>query len=165
MNKEINQIGLSREAWGPRFWKILHTMAECVGRQPTPVQMNDEADAWAILLRTQAFVMPCTLCKHHFLEFKKRKPFGDLRTIQGEMRRIWVRKWIWECHKSVNELNNKDTPPLDELPPLYPKQSIQKELQELMGMFQFAYSKQQIKPEDTTRWRLQIARLRILYGV
>jgi hypothetical protein len=165
MSKEGIQIGLSREAWGPRFWKILHTMAERVGQQTSLIQMNDEADAWSILIRAQAFVMPCTLCKQHFLEFQTLKPLGNLRSLHGEARKLWIRTWIWECHKRVNDQNEKITPPLEDLPTLYPKQSIQKELVELLGMFQLAHTKQQLKPEDTNRWKVQVARLRILYGI
>jgi hypothetical protein len=165
MAKEVNQIGLTREAWGPRFWTLLHTMAECAGKQTTLIQSNDEADAWSMLLRAQAFVMPCALCKQHFLEFHKLKPLGNLRVLQGEARRTWLRTWLWECHGRVNELNAKSNPLLGDLPTLYSKQSMQKRVDELVGMFQLAHSKQQLKPEDTNRWKLQLARLRILYGI
>ncbi len=163
--KDVLQIGLTREAWGPRFWTLLHTMAECSGKQTTLVQSNDEADAWSLLLRAQAFVMPCALCKQHFIEFYKLKPLGNLRGLDGEARRIRVRTWLWECHKRVNEMNEKPTPLLEDLPTLYPKQSMQKRVEELIGMFQLAHTKQQLKPDDTNRWKLQLARLRILYGI
>jgi hypothetical protein len=160
-----NQNHLTREYWGPRFWKVLHTMAECVGRQPTPVQANDEADAWMFLIKAQPFVMPCTLCKKHFLEFLNIKPFGNLRTIQGDARKAWIQKWIWDCHRRVNERNQKHTPPLEDLSLLYPKQSLSAEIKDILIMFQTAHSMQQLKPEDTNRWRHQLARLRILYGI
>jgi len=159
------QIGLSREAWGPRFWKILHTLAECSGQQKTSVQSNDEADAWSFLIKAQAFVMPCALCKQHFLEFQKRNPIGNLRTLQGEGRKQRIRSWLWECHKRVNELNNKQSPSLQQLLELYPKQSIEKEVREIVTMFQLAHTLQHLKPEDTHRWRQYLARLRILYGI
>jgi hypothetical protein len=162
---EGTQIGLNREAWGPRFWKILHTMAECVGQQKTLIQTNDEADAWMFLIKSQAFCMPCALCKQHFLDFQKQKPFGNLRTIQGEGRKEWIRKWLWECHKRVNEMNDKLTPALEELPSVYPRRSIEKEVRDILTMFHLGHTLQQLKPEDTHRWRQQLARLRLLYGI
>jgi hypothetical protein len=160
-----SQNYLTREFWGPRFWKVLHTMAECIGRQPTLIQSNDEADAWMFLIKAQPFVMPCALCKQHFLEFIKIKPFGNLRTIQGESRRAWVTKWLWECHRRVNEMNQKSTPHLEDLAILYPKQPLHMEIKDIVIMFQHAHSIQQLKSEDTNRWRQQLARLRILYGI
>ena len=165
MSTEPRQINLSRETWGPRFWKLLHTMAECVGQQSTLVQKNDEADAWYFLLKAQAFVMPCALCKKHFLEFLKSKPIVNLRVLQGEARKTWLRSWLYECHKRVNEMNEKSTPPLDELPFMYHRTPLEKEVQDIIYMFHLATTTQQLKPEDTARWRQQLARLRILYGI
>jgi hypothetical protein len=165
MATEFKPINLTRESWGPRFWKVLHTMAECVGQQATLVQKNDEADAWFFLLKAQAFVMPCALCKQHFLEFLKMKPLGALRTIQGVARKEWLQSWLYECHKRVNTMNEKESPPLGELPFLYPRQHIEKEVKDLIQMFQIGTTTQQLKSEDTNRWRQQLARLRILYGI
>ncbi len=159
------QIGLSREAWGPRFWSILHRLAERSGTQEGPILNNDEADAWGILLRTQAFVMPCQLCKEHYLEwFNSHKP-DRLRFLTGQERRIWLRHWLWGCHDRVNRTTNKPSPPEDELPLLYPKQSIQKEIVELGMMYQLAQSKELLKHDDIVRWKQTMARLRAMYGI
>jgi hypothetical protein len=155
-------IGLSREAWGPRFWKILHTLAECSGEQTTQIQMNDEADAWHTLLRAQAHVMPCTLCKDHYLEWHRTHKTDGLRTMQCEERKAWLRKWLWGCHNRVNLTNQKISPELDSLPFLYTRVPIEKEMKELSSMFQLALMKQSLKPEDVTRWKQTIARLRLM---
>lgn len=165
MALEIKQIGLSREAWGPRFWKVLHTLTELCGNQKEQITSNDEADTWIILLKTQAFVMPCTLCKQHFLEWLHAKRPEALRTLVGQSRRDWLRTWLWGCHDRVNAMNQKMSPPISVLPELYKKQSIEKPVRELYGMFQQAMNTQQLKSEDVAKWKKSLAMLRTIYGV
>jgi hypothetical protein len=162
---DIIQIGLTREAWGPRFWNILHTMAEQSGNQKDLVTNNDEADAWVQLLKAQAFVMPCQLCRQHLLEFLRISRLDKLRSIVGEERRIWLRQWIWNCHDRVNKMNNKVSPDISTLSNLYPKKSIEKSVRELYLMFQLAVTMQQLKTEEIGKWKNALARLRIIYGI
>jgi hypothetical protein len=165
MALEIKQIGLSREAWGPRFWKVLHTLTEQSGNQTNQIISNDEADAWILLLKTQAFVMPCALCKQHFLEWLHARRPETIRTLQGSARRDWIRTWIWGCHDRVNTMNKKVSPPIESLTEMYNKQSIEKQVRELFGMFQQAMMAQQLKSEDITKWKKSLAMLRNLYGI
>ena len=165
MALEIKQIGLSREAWGPRFWKVLHTLTELSGNQTNQISSNDEADTWIILLKTQAFVMPCALCKQHFLEWLHARRPETLKTLVGPARRDWLRSWLWGCHDRVNTMNQKTSPPISVLPELYKRQSIEKPVRELYGMFQQAMNAQQLKSEDVTKWKKSLAMLRTIYGV
>jgi hypothetical protein len=165
MALEIKQIGLSREAWGPRFWKILHTLTELCGNQTNQISSNDEADTWIILLKIQAFVMPCALCRQHLLEWLHAKRPEMLRTLVGQARRDWLREWLWGCHDRVNVMNKKLSPPISALPEIYPKQSIEKSVRELYGMFQQAMNIQQLKSEDVAKWKKSLAMLRTMYSV
>ncbi len=158
-------IGVLREAWGPRFWRIFHTMAECSGEQPDSVQRRDEAEAWILVLKTQAHVMPCAICKTHYSEWLLNHAVERIRYLEGEERRSWLRHWLWACHEQVNRMNGKSTPPEEDLPSLYPRRSIQKEIVELGTMFHTALNRQLLKLEDVQRWRQAIARLRALYGL
>jgi hypothetical protein len=162
---QIKPIGLMREAWGPRFWKILHVLAEHSGNQNNQITSNDEVDCWILLLKSQAFVMPCALCKQHYLEWIKQQKFDGLKEFVGEQRRDWIRKWLWECHKRVNEMNQKETPPLETLRDMYNKQTIEKEYKELVTMFQAAFNQQKLKSEDVNRWKSAFSRLRSMYGI
>lgn len=159
------QIGLTREAWGPRFWKILHTLAEQCGNQTSPILSNDEADAWITLLKTQQFVMPCTVCKEHYKEWKKTHRYDHLRSLLGTQRREFLRNWLWGCHSRVNTMNMKPDIDLKDVSSLYPKQSIQKEVEELNGMFQLAMTKQQLNYEDIKTWKTALQRIKMLSGV
>ena len=165
MALEIKQIGLSREAWGPRFWKVLHTLTELSGNQTNQISSNDEADTWIILLKAQAFVMPCALCKQHFLEWLHGKRPETLRTLVGQARRDWLRSWLWGCHDRVNAMNQKKSPDIGVLPEMYRKQSIEKPVRELIGMFQQAMNTQQLRSEDVAKWKKSLAMLRNMYGV
>jgi hypothetical protein len=158
-------IGLSREAWGPRFWKLLHTMAELSGTQTNTILSNDEADAWIIFLKSQAFVMPCALCRTHYLEWQQTHKIEKIRSLQGQERKTYLCRWLWGCHTRVNELNEKDSLPYEQLSELYGKQPLEKEFRQLNTMFQQALTQQQLKPEDVARWKKVSVRLRILYSV
>ncbi len=158
-------IGLQREEWGPRFWHILHTLAECSGQQTKLILQNDEADAWVILLKAQAHVMPCTLCKDHFLQWLLSHRLDALRGIQGEIRREFLRGWLWGCHDNVNTMNHKLGPRLEECSSLYPKQSIGPALAELQTMFQVACTKRFLQLDAVHAWKKACHRLRLLYGV
>jgi hypothetical protein len=162
---DSKSISLQRESWGPRFWLILHTLAERAGSQSNMILQNDEADAWIILLKSQAFVMPCALCKTHYLEYwTTHKPDG-VRRLQGLDRREFLRKWVWVAHDRVNKMSQKESPPIENLTLLYPQRTIEQPLKELYTMFQQALAAQQLKPEDITRWRSVIQRLRLLIGL
>jgi hypothetical protein len=163
-------IGLQREAWGPRFWLILHSLAERSGSQSNMILQNDEADAWIILLKSQAFVMPCALCKTHYLEYWTTHKPDSVRGLQGLERREYLRRWLWKAHDRVNKMfvasggPEKTSPPIESMPTLYPQRSLDKPLKELSTMFQQALAVQQLKPEDITRWKSVIQRLRLLIG-
>ena len=155
---------LAREWWGPRFWKILHTLAEQSGNQTNPLLSNDEADAWTTLLKYQADVMPCALCRQHFLAWvNKHRP--NLRQIVGSERREWLRDWLWSCHCQVNDQNEKDSPLLKDMPLLYVRQGVEKEVDDLKHMFQMALNVQQLKPEPIHKWKQSLSRLRLMYGI
>jgi hypothetical protein len=159
------QIGLVREAWGPRFWSILHRLAELSGNQKVDIMVNDEAEAWIVFLKAQALVMPCIMCKDHYQEWLTSHRPERVRFLFGEERRQWLRHWLWGCHDRVNQLTNKISPPEEELPNLYEKRSIQKEIVELGMMFQLALSKGLLKHEDIVRWKHVVARIRTMTGI
>jgi hypothetical protein len=65
----------------------------------------------------------------------------------------------------VNLTNGKESPTLDKLYEIYPKQSMEKEIKDLYSMFQLALNKRQLKAEDIARWKLAVGRLRAMYGI
>lgn len=158
----------SRSTWGPLFWKVLHTCSECVGYQTDHILSSDEAEAWIALLKAQQGVMPCAVCRQHYGEWLRTHRVERLRDIHGFVRYEWLQKQLWDLHESVNKradppTNGKVT--LKDLPALYPRSNLHKELYELGRMFTWGLEAQQLKSEEIHRWKAAIARLRVMYGL
>lgn len=159
------EITVLRESWGPRFWRLLHTLAECSGTVGDLLSSRDEAELWILVLKLQANVMPCKVCKEHYNEWLSTHAVERVRYLEGADRYSWVRHWLWSCHENVNRMNGKSTPAEEDLPSLYPRRSVQKEIVELGTMFQLAVEKRLLNVEDTLRWRQVLSRLRALYSI
>lgn len=162
---EQKHIGLQREAWGPRFWRVLHTLVEYSGWQTTDLQSNDEADAWTNLLRAQAFVMPCELCKQHYLSWIASYKITPLRSLLREDRRVYLRLWLWGCHDNVNRMNGKTSPEVSDLQQKYKSQRIDRDIKDLESMFRVGIEKQVLLAADISRWKNALTRLRLMYGL
>jgi len=158
-------MSLQREDWGPKFWFILHTLAECSGSVSHPILANDEADNWTILLKIQAFVMPCALCKQHYLTWKMNHPLPDLRLVKGSERKSILSLWLWNCHNSVNQQNQKEIFTQELLQTTYTRQSIKQTLQEIVIMLKNALERSLLKSEDIKRWKTSLVHLQMLYGL
>ena len=158
-------MSLSRESWGPKFWKILHTLAESSGLIGSPILSDDEADSWELLLKAQAFVMPCVLCRNHYISYKSTRKIPNLRELQGEDRRDFLRKWFWSCHNNVNMITQKNILPIEDLPILYNKQNINESYNDICLMLSIAMQRSQVKLDDVKRWKNLVTRLRMLYNI
>jgi hypothetical protein len=159
------KASLKREWWGPRFWRILHTLAEASGGMTSLIPSNDEADAWKLLLKAQTLVMPCSVCQKHFTEWKIINKLPDFRLILGEERRKIIRHWLWGCHEKVCKLNQKESIGEYMLPELYKKQRLDVPFAELIEMFRLGIQMGTLKYEDTMAWRNAVGKLRSLYGI
>ena len=106
--------------WGPPLWRILHTLAEHLGRHTAPLLIADERRACLQFLKAVEAVLPCEKCKKHYRAWRlKNSPekFGI-----GEELRLAVRKWLWALHSEINRENGVQTEPaLDEMPALFGK--------------------------------------------
>lgn len=80
--------------WGPRIWRILHCLAEISDRR-------DCAGGWRIVLSETAQMLPCDLCRTHFL--------GAIRGLRlpgpetGRAPRDAVRHMLWATHASSRD--------------------------------------------------------------
>ena len=158
-------MSLLREWWGPRFWKILHTLAECSGTMTTVIHENDEADLWAILLKGQAFVMTCALCRDHYNTWYRSHRPVNIRLLKSTERKEYLRRWLWACHNNVNKQSQKEEFLEEHLSELYKKESLSEIMKDIYDMFRIAFERSQLKPEDVNRWKNCIIKLRVLYGV
>lgn len=106
--------------WGPPLWRLLHTLAEQLGKQPVPSLSVDERRACIQLLKSIESVLPCEKCKQHYKAWRQKNPpdkFG-----QGVELRNATRTWLWALHSEINQENGVNTEPaLIEMPSLYGK--------------------------------------------
>ena len=75
--------------WGPRVWRILHSLAEISDR-------TDCGPAWAVVLRETANMLPCTVCRAHFHEHIR-----GLHLSVGRAPREELRRWLWNVHRET----------------------------------------------------------------
>ncbi len=117
------------DVWGPIAWSILHSTAERVGRGVFPLYQPDERRTWISLFKSIGKMIPCPVCKEHYLAYSKENdPEPTLKTISyGDMRE-YIRRWIWDLHNWVNQSHSKPEFPYDSLTPTYKDVNIRAEL-------------------------------------
>jgi hypothetical protein len=90
----------SNAYWGPRLWRVFHTLAEYSDRR-------DVSALWRNVLRITAQTMPCQKCRAHLMEYMRThsmfqsSPIMPIREIQNRIRRD-----IYTLHNAVNKRNN-----------------------------------------------------------
>ena len=99
--------------WGPSLWRILHSLAERLGKQTNIILIQDEQRTWINFLRSVESVLPCKRCKTHYREWSLR------RRIDSAANKIQAREWLWELHADINKERNVTGPTLDEMEAMY----------------------------------------------
>jgi hypothetical protein len=96
----------SKEWWGPRIWRILHSLAE----------LSDRSDCmflWKGVLRHTADILPCELCRTHF--HARIPSYHASIALQRDLVRERIRDFLWSSHQSVNEQHAKTGIPREKL--------------------------------------------------
>jgi hypothetical protein len=75
--------------WGPRIWRILHSLAEINDR-------TDVGPAWRQALRLTAEILPCAVCRTHFQEHLRGVAFPVGASNYAALRRM-----LWVAHAST----------------------------------------------------------------
>jgi hypothetical protein len=76
----------NKKWWGPRIWRILHSLAE----------ISDRADcgpAWRVTLSATAEMLPCAMCRNHF-----HSHIRGLSLPVGRIPRDTLRHLFWVAH-------------------------------------------------------------------
>lgn len=102
--------------WGPALWLLLHSLAEKSGKSTTRSGQNDEKYAWRNLIANLHFVIPCTECKDHFIQYKASNPFPDPFVVPYEQLHQKIRTWFFNLHTHITNtyLQVNIAPILDE---------------------------------------------------
>lgn len=109
--------GARKEIWGPVLWKILHTSAECLGKQTIPMLIKDERQFMINVLVSMEFMLPCLACQKHYREWRRSHPLDGVSGAEA------FQKWIWGLHNAVNMGAKKGAIPFEELPAIYQDRS------------------------------------------
>lgn len=75
--------------WGPRIWRILHSLAEINDR-------TDVGPAWRQTLGLTAEILPCVVCREHFRDLVRRMAFPIGVSNYGALRHA-----LWSAHAST----------------------------------------------------------------
>jgi len=156
---------LKKQFWGPAYWTILHTFANCILSTKNQILLNDEAEAWILLLKIQQYVMPCSLCSKHYGDWLKLHGIGSIRTFKNEERAEKIQTWLFDLHENVNSLNSVTGIQKEDLKERYPRKRLDDEYALCCQMFLLALERRMLKPDDIHRWKTAFLRLRALYGV
>lgn len=151
----------SKEVWGPPLWRLLHSLAERLGRQTIPLLATDEKRAWVNLLKAVGQVMPCLACRNHFREWSGRRP------AERAVVRDLAREWLWSLHNEVNRERNVTGPALELLPDLYGRRTSQElndDYKKLLECFQTAVQQRMVPPEAFMTFKMRIVTLRQIVG-
>lgn len=89
--------------WGHPLWKLLHGLAESLGRQTNAILAADEAHEIVFLLRDLEKVMPCQMCRQHYNAWRRNHPLEQLASLRGQALREAVRRWLYDLHENVNQ--------------------------------------------------------------
>lgn len=152
--------------WGPPLWRILHTLAERVGRQGIPLLAMDEMRAWTALLRSTEGIMPCSLCRTHYRAWKHTHP---LEGMAGSGLAPLTRKWLWELHDTVNRQRGVEGGVgFEQLSEIYGTKStaeLQHDIDILLNVLQRATQASQLDGVHIRQWRASLSLVRRLVGL
>jgi hypothetical protein len=152
--------------WGPPLWRILHTAAERLGRQPTGLLAADERRAWIQLLKVTEGILPCAQCRKHYGEWKKARPLDGLGA--GSALRPSSREWLWRLHEAVNERTaaQRPRPTLEEVEALYAPlaKDLAKEFDALRKIIQDALLRGLLDGRHWAEWSTKLRFLRSLWS-
>jgi hypothetical protein len=113
--ESVAQTPGSRAYWGPRLWKLFHTMAEYSDRR-------DVLQIWCNWVRVTAATMPCARCRTHLSAYLRSTVFMKSINIDrttGEQMRHQVRTELHRLHNSVNARIGAPQVDIADLPTIY----------------------------------------------
>ena len=86
---------LGRAIWGPAAWHMLHAVS--IGGDK-PIRA-DEKHCYYLFYKTFAELIPCAVCKTHYIDY-----FYHIYTIEEtDITRESIKKYVYELHNIVNE--------------------------------------------------------------
>jgi hypothetical protein len=159
---------MSKNYWGPRIWRILHTLscAPSMGKTKNVVLGRDERADWLQLLKAVGQLMPCDRCKQHYREWFREA--GILKECMyvpdlGE----YLRGAIYDLHCSANVDQGREPTPVlyVDLSGAYPPTSITPIVKELEAVWVRGLEMRIVPIDPVRAWRRCVLRLSGMYGL
>jgi len=150
--------------WGPLLWRILHIIAEQVGKPKHKLIQTDEVQKWIQWMRSVENTMPCALCRGHYKEWLVKHPLSELSLLRGQAFREGARKYVWQLHENVNTGRNISSGiSLDQCAELYSScETLQETIDKFSKYIQEQISSGRFKGEGFTEFRKQLTYVRKL---
>jgi len=106
-------------AWGPVLWKMLHGLAERIGRVVSSQLLQDEKLNWINILSKLPEIIPCDECRQHYKAYLAENPITAMKGLANTDLTTFVKTWLWNLHSSVDKRLGKPTVAFTDLPGLY----------------------------------------------
>ncbi len=162
---EEQSVKLSQNAiWGPLLWRILHILAEQLGKTKPALIQTDEVQKWIQMMRAVEQTMPCALCRGHYKEWLSKHPLNELALLRGKAFREEARKYVWQLHENVNTSRSVSSGiPLEKCEELYGSwDQLQETFDKFANFIQELVSAGKFKGEGFTEFRKQLIYVRKL---
>lgn len=162
---EEQSTKLSQNAiWGPLLWRILHILAEQVGKTKPALIQTDEVQKWIQMMRAVEKTMPCALCRGHYKEWLSKHSLNELALLRGKAFREAARKYVWQLHENVNTSRSVSSGiPLERCEELYNSwEQLQETFDKFANFIQELISAGKFKGEGFTEFRKQLIYVRKL---
>lgn len=158
---------ISPADWGPLMWKLLHIMAEHVGKTGNAGLDRDEAIMVEFIIQGLPSVLPCPECQAHAKDYVWANPSKAVKTLIGDALTLWTRNYLFNFHNSVRTQQQKNIvyENASQLIPVYGDMIFQKcDTDQLIEYLSFGVHHATIKADMYKRWMAQMNRLRITAG-
>lgn len=152
----------SKEVWGPPLWRLLHSLAERLGRQTIPMMATDEKRAWVNLLKSVGDVMPCMACRTHYRAWCGSRPperFASSYRLAED-----ARKWLWGLHDEVNRSRGVQSPPLEDIPGLYGSRKGHELTADFTAVCLGVAHSRELSPDALRNFKFRVGALRVFTG-
>ena len=149
------------------MWRLLHTLAERLGKQTNMILITDEHRAWVNFLKSVGLVVPCQKCRAHYKAWATKHRIDRFANCSTMTIRAEARLWVWGLHTEVNEERGVTGPPISEMATMYETRTsanLTGDSEECVTAFKNALQHSLIPAEMLRNFRYTLSRLRAFVG-
>jgi len=151
----------SNKEWGPPLWRVLHGLAENLGKVLPPLMAADEAREMYFILKFVDTVMPCALCQSHYRAWKKQRNIEGVPALRREDLQEFVKRWLYDLHENVNTTHEVA---YESLPELYKDTDVRSAFREFQEGIRTSVGTLTVGQEDMKKFIRHFEALRRIIG-